>query len=57
MFPLHLCDVQWRDVQAGLLLDVRLKLAAGCLASGLGDGGLVRVDADLDDILRLLLDQ
>ena len=57
MLSFYLCDAQWRDVQAGLLLDVRLKLAAGCLASGLGDGGLVRVDADIDDIVRLLLDK
>lgn len=57
MLSFYLCDAQWRDVQAGLLLDVRLKLAAGRLASGLGDGGLVRVDADIDDIVRLLLDK
>ena len=57
MFPLHLCDVQWRDVQAGLLLDARLNLAVGRLALGFGDGQLVRVDAHIDDIIRLLLDQ
>ena len=57
MFPLHLCDVQWRDVQAGLLLDARLNLAVGRLALGFGDGELVRVNVGLDDIIRLLLDQ
>ena len=57
MFPLHLCDVQRRDVQAGLLLDARLNLAVGRLALGFGDGELVRVNAGLDDIIRLLLDQ
>lgn len=57
MLPLHLRDVQRRNIQAGLLLDARLNLAAGRLAFGLGDGELVRVDADLDDIIRLLLDQ
>ena len=58
MFPYYLCDVQRRDVQAGLLLDARLDLAVGHLALGLGDSQLVRVDdADLGDIVRLLLDQ
>ena len=57
VFPLHLRDVQRRDVQTGLLLDARLNLAVGRLALSLGDGQLVRVDADLDDIIRLLLDQ
>lgn len=57
MLPFYLCDVQRRDVQAGLFLDARLYLAIGRLAFGLGDGQLVRVDADLDDIIRILLDQ
>ena len=57
MFPLHLCDVQRRDVQTGLLLDARLNFAVGRLALSLGNGELVCVDADLDDIIRLLLDQ
>ena len=57
MFPLYLRDVQRCDVQAGLLLDARLNLAVGRLALGFGDGELVRVNAGLDDIIRLLLDQ
>ena len=56
MLSFHLRDVQRRDVQAGLFLHARLNLAIGRLAFGLGDGQLVRVDADLDDIIRLLLD-
>ena len=57
MLSFHLRDVQRRDVQAGLFLDARLYLAVGRFAFGLGDGELVCVDADLDDIIRLLLDQ
>ena len=57
MLSFYLRDVQWRDVQTGLLLDARLNLAVGRLALGFGDGELVRVDANLDDIIRLLLDQ
>ena len=57
MLSFYLCDVQWRDVQTGLLLDARLNLAVGRLALGFGDGELVRVNAGLDDIIRLLLDQ
>ena len=56
MFPFHLCDVQRRDVQAGLFLDARLNLTVGCFAFGLGDSQLVRTNADFDDIIRLLLD-
>ena len=56
MLSFHLRDVQRRDVQAGLFLHARLNLAIGRLAFGLGDGQLVRVDADLDDIIRILLD-
>ena len=57
MLSFHLRDVQRRDVQAGLFLHARLNLAIGRLAFGLGDGELVCVDADLDDIIRILLDQ
>ena len=50
-------DVQGCDVQAGLRLDARLDFAIGGFALGLGDAELVRVDADLDDIIWTLLDQ
>ena len=57
VLALHLRDVQGRDVQAGLRLDASLDFAIGGFALGLGDAELVRVDADLDDIIWALLDQ
>ena len=57
MLSFCLCDVQRRDVQAGLLLDTRLNLAVGRLVSVLVTGELIRVNAHLDDIIRLLMDQ
>lgn len=57
VLTLHLRDVQGRDVQASLRLDVRLDFAIGGFALGLGHTELIRVDADPDDIIGALLDQ